>query len=155
MTNLFNLTIKKQEVSNDLSVCMLNILPKVKSLLCLLAINLVKVEIQIFQTVMRPHFGHLIKGSYLGASYTKLAPCLVWYQYIFWGWRYVFYLLRDPTRLLRWYVLHIYGWQLLATCHHPEKFDDHRHYDSEEKKCSTKYTNLINLYYQWKIEFIG
>ena len=31
----------------------------------------------------RPHVGHLIKGSCLGASYTKSAPCLVWCRYIF------------------------------------------------------------------------
>ena len=31
---------------------------------------------------MWPHVGHLIKGSCLGTSYTKLAPCLVWYRYI-------------------------------------------------------------------------
>ena len=36
-------------VSDDLSVCVLNILPKVSSLLPLLAINLVKGEIQSFK----------------------------------------------------------------------------------------------------------
>ena len=41
---------KQQEVGNDLSVCGLNILPKVSSLRRLLAINLVKVEMKIFQT---------------------------------------------------------------------------------------------------------
>ena len=35
----------QQEVRDDLSVCVLNILPKVSSLLSLLATNLVKVEI--------------------------------------------------------------------------------------------------------------
>ena len=45
----------------------------------LLAINLMKVEIKIFQTVMRPHVNHLIKVSSLATSYATLAPCLVWY----------------------------------------------------------------------------
>ena len=38
----------KQKVDDDLSVCMLNILPEANSLTSLLAINLIKVEIQIF-----------------------------------------------------------------------------------------------------------
>ena len=42
-----------------------------------------------------PHFGHLIKGSCLGVSYTKPAACLVWFPYIFCWWRHVFYLSRD------------------------------------------------------------
>ena len=45
----------------------------------LLVINLMKVEIKIFQTVMRPHVNHLIKVSSLATSYATLAPCLVWY----------------------------------------------------------------------------
>ena len=49
---------------------------------------------------MWPHVGHLIKGPCLGTSYTKLAPCLVWYQYIFCRYRYLFYLSRNPTRPL-------------------------------------------------------
>ena len=35
----------REEVGDDLSVCVLNVLPKVSSLPSLLAINLVKVEI--------------------------------------------------------------------------------------------------------------
>ena len=38
----------------------------------------------------RPHVGHLIKGSYLGASYNKSAPCLMWCWYIFCRLIYVF-----------------------------------------------------------------
>ena len=43
----------KQEVGKKLSVCVLNILPKVSNppSLSLLAINLAKMEIKIFQTV--------------------------------------------------------------------------------------------------------
>ena len=26
----------------------------------------------------------------------------------------------------------IYGWDFLAVCHHPDKFDDHRHCDSDD-----------------------
>ena len=43
--------------------------------------NLVKIENIDFSN--RPHVGHFIKGSCLGASYTKAAPCLVWCLYTF------------------------------------------------------------------------
>ena len=91
---------KQQEVGDGLSVCVLNILPKVSSLLSLLAINVMKVEIQIFQTVMSPHVGHLIKGSSLGTAHTTLAPCLVWYRYTFCRQKYVFYFSGDLKRSL-------------------------------------------------------
>ena len=55
----------------------------------------------------------------LGASYTSSAPCVVQYLYIFCRWKYVFYLSHDPQKPLLW--------ELLAACHHPEKFCDHRH----------------------------
>lgn len=42
----------KQEVVDDLSICVLNILCKVSSLSYLLAVNLTNMEIQIFQTLM-------------------------------------------------------------------------------------------------------
>ena len=42
---------KKQEVSDDLSICVLNILPKSSSVSSLVAINMMKMEIEIFQTV--------------------------------------------------------------------------------------------------------
>ena len=80
---------RKQELGDDLSVCVLNIVLKTSSLPSLLTVNLTKVEIQISQTVTRPHVGHFIKGSCLGASYTKSAPCLVWYPQIFCRWKYV------------------------------------------------------------------
>ena len=67
-------------------------------------------------------FVHLIKGSCLVAFYTKLTPCLVWCWSFFCKWRYLFYLPSDPTRTLRWDVMHIhgciYGWELLTACHH-------------------------------------
>ena len=94
-----------QEVGDDLSVCVLNILPKVSSLCDL----------------MWPHVVHLIKGSCLGASYTKLA----WCRYIFCSWRYVFYLSCNSTRPVRWNSM-----QFLAVCHHFENFGDHRYSDS-------------------------
>ena len=40
-----------QEAGNDLSICMVNLLPKVITLLRSVAIGLVKVEINIFQNV--------------------------------------------------------------------------------------------------------
>ena len=43
---------QSQGISKDLSICVRNSLPKVSSLPKLLAINLMKVEIQIFQTVI-------------------------------------------------------------------------------------------------------
>ena len=134
---------------------MLNIFPKVSSLPNLLALNFVKVEIWIFQTVTWCHVGHLIKGSCLRTSYTKLGPCLVWYQYISCRQRYVFYLSHDPITPLRWDVMLISWWELLAACHNPEKFGDHRHSNSYEEKCFIKNTNLINMYYHWKIELNG
>ena len=76
----------QQEVGDDLRVCMMNFLPKVSSLCDL----------------MWPDVHHLIKGSYLGACYTKLALLLVWCRYIFCRWRYVFDLSSDPTRPLCW-----------------------------------------------------
>ena len=86
----------------------------------LLAINLMKIEIEIFQTVPCHIFGHLIKGSCLGVSTTMWAPCLLWCRCMFCRWRYVFYLSRDPTGPFCWDVMRIYGRQLLATCHHPD-----------------------------------
>ena len=50
--NLYQSSVRlfkyEQEVGDNLSVCVLNILPKVSSLPNLLAINLVKVEIYIY-----------------------------------------------------------------------------------------------------------
>ena len=68
----------KQEVGDGLSVGVLNILPKVSSLPRLLATSLNERR----DMFMWPHDGHLIKGSCLGASYTKLTPSLMWYRYI-------------------------------------------------------------------------
>ena len=128
-------------------VCMLNIVPKVSSLPSLLPINLVKMEDIDFSN--RPHVGHLIKESCLGAS----EPCLVWCWCIFCRLRYVFYLSRDPTKRLHWDVMHIYGWELFAACHHTEKFGDHRHSEEKcsEEKCFIKNVDLINISYHWKI----
>ena len=97
----------------------------------------------------------LIKGSCFGASCTKSAPYLVWCWYIFCQWSYVFYLPYDPMRPLRWDVMHIYGWELLVACHHPEKFGEHRDFDSYEEKCFIKNMNLINTYCHRKIELIN
>ena len=51
--------------------------------------------------------------------------------------------------------MHIYDWELLAACQHPEKFDDHRHSDGYEEKCCIKNANLTNMYYHEKIELTG
>ena len=121
---------KKQEVSDDLSICVLNILPKSSSVSSLVAINLMKMEIEIFQKVTWPHVDNLIKRSCLGASNTESALCLSWCQNIFCRWRFAFYLSREPTRPLRWDVMHIYGWKILAACPCSKKFSDYRHFDS-------------------------
>ena len=69
---MFNHWYFRQEVDDDLSVCVLNIQQPTKF------INYKPRESRdiFFKTVMWPNIGHLIKGSCLGASYTKLAPCL-------------------------------------------------------------------------------
>ena len=54
----------KQEVGDDLNVCMLQLLPEASTLPSLVVIILVKAEIEIFQIVARPHFGHIVKASY-------------------------------------------------------------------------------------------
>ena len=141
----------KQEVGDDISVCTLNILHKVSSLPSLLAINLVKVEIWIVQWVTWPHVVHLTTELYLGASYTESNHWPVWCPYIFCCWRYVFYFSRDLTRLLNWSFMHICWWELLALCHHTEKFGDHSHSsDGLEEKCFIENMNLINMNCQWK-----
>ena len=134
-----SLTISSQcsiYVETRLFVCMLNILPKVSSLPSLLAINFVKME--NIHLSNRPHVGLLIKGSCLGATYTKTAPCLVWCRYIFCRLRYVFYFSHDPTKPIRWDVTHNHRWELLAACHHPKNFGDHRHSDKKRKNALSK-----------------
>ena len=58
----------------------------------------------------------------------------------------------DPTRPLCLVVIHIYRWELLSVCHHPERFHDHRH---QVGKCFIKNMNLIDMYYHWKMQLIG
>ena len=119
-------------VGTRLFVCTLNILPKISSPPSLLAINLVKME------NIQTSVGHLIKGSYLGASYTKTAPCLVWCRYIICKLRYLLSFSRDSTKSLRRDVMHIHQWELLAACHHPENVGDHRHSDKKRRNASSK-----------------
>ena len=77
-----------------------------------------------------------MKESCLRVSYTNSAPCLVCCPYIFCRWRYVFCLPLKPKRLLHWGSMHIYEWQLLAACHHPEKLAGSRLFDiNKEKLC--------------------
>ena len=140
---------KKQEVSDDLTVCVLNILRKACNISSLVAINLMKMEMEIFQTFTWPPVDHLIKGSCLGASNTQSALWLLWCRYIFCRWRFVFYLPREPVRPLHWDVMHIYQWELLATCRSSEESSDYRHFDSLEEKCFIKHMNHINMYCPW------
>ena len=67
----------------------------------------------------------------VGVSHSKLTPSLVWCPWVFHKWGYnVFNLSRDLTRPPHFEVMRIYGWELLALCHHPDKFGDHRHCDT-------------------------
>ena len=46
------------------------------------------------------------------------------------------------------YIYNIYGLELLAACHHPEKLADHIGIlIVKRKKCFIKNVNLINMYY--------
>ena len=67
----------------------------------------------------------------VGVSHGKLTPSLVWRPWVFhkWGCN-VFSLSRDLTRPPHFEVMRIYGWELPALCHHPEKFGDHTHCDT-------------------------
>ena len=73
-----------------------------------------------------------------GSLFHKLSPCLVGCRYIFCRWSFVFYLSRDPTKLICGDFMQIYGWELLPTCHHSYKFGDHRHSNSQKEKCFIK-----------------
>ena len=71
----------------------------------------------------------------MGTSCCKLVPCLVWCPWVFCRSRYnVFNLSRDLTWPFHCGVMQIYGWQLLALCHHPHKLCDHKHCGSGDKK---------------------
>ena len=74
------------------------------------------------------------------------APCLLWCWYIFCRWRYVFYLSLDPTKPLRWDVRRIYGWELLAACHHTETILKRKNTSS---KTSYKYTLILKEWVGW------
>ena len=143
---------KKRRSGDDFSICVLNIHSKASSLPNLLAINR---EIKILLTVTWSHVGHLIKGSCLGASYTKSAPSLMWCQY------------------------HTKGGDMCFICHVP--LQDHSVEMScifmgesssqyvttlkslvtigipivKKKNCFIKNMDLINMYFHWKIELIG
>ena len=64
----------------------------------------------------------------MGASHCKSVSCLVCWPWVFCRWGYkVFNLSRDLTSPPHWRVMQIYGWELIAECHHPSKFCDHKH----------------------------
>ena len=63
----------------------------------------------------------------IGASFCKSAPCLMWCPWTFCRWRYNTYnFTRNPTWTPPWGVMRIYGWELLAVCHHL----DHKYFDA-------------------------
>ena len=92
----------KQEVGDDLSVGVLNILPKINSLPSLLHINLVKVEIWSCDLM-------LVKGLCLGAS------CVVSIHSL------------QVDICILFVTVKI---SLIYMSDHPEKFGDHRHSDN-------------------------
>ena len=58
-------------------------------------------------------------------------PCLVWCPWIISKWRYnVINFSLDLTRPPYWGFIRINEWKLLAVCHHPDKFGDHRYFDN-------------------------
>ena len=68
----------------------------------------------------------------IGASDRKLAPCLVCCPEIYCKWiNNIFNLSLDLTWSLHWGVMQIYGWKLLAVCHHPDKSCDYKHWYGE------------------------
>ena len=77
----------------------------------------------------------------------------MWCWYIFYKWSYVFYLSLDPTRPLCWDVMCIYGWELLAACHHPEQFGDQGVLIVKRKnsssKTSYKYALTLKNWVDW------
>ena len=142
--NTFSFSLTLSPISSQYSIYVetkwlvgtLNNFRNFSSLPIFLAIKPVKMENIDFTN--RYHVGHLIKGSCLGTSYTYSAPCLVWYRYIFCRLRYVFHLSGDLTKPLRWDAMHIYGWKLLAACHHTKELGDHKHSDSKRKNPSSE-----------------
>ena len=68
----------KQEVSDDLMVCVLNLIPIVSILPSVLAESLVKLEIQNFKVITWP---------WAEASEGKSRLCLVWCSWTFFKWR--------------------------------------------------------------------
>ena len=69
----------------------------------------------------------------MGASHGNSAPCPVWCLWVLWKWRYnLFNFSCDLTRPPHWGVMRIYGWELLAPYHHPDKFCDHRCSDGRD-----------------------
>ena len=112
---------KNKKVGDDLSVCVLNILPKGSNLPSFFSYKPPERGDIDFSNIYVTSHWPLDQKSCLGA------PCLVWCWYIFCRWRYVFYLSHNSTRPLRYDFRHIYEWELLAACHHLETFGDHRH----------------------------
>ena len=82
----------------------------------------------------------------------KSASCQVWCPWVFCKWRYnVFNLSRDFTWSSQRRVILIYGWGLLAVCHHPDKSCDH----SEDIMFSICHVTSRKHMFKWLDEFIG
>ena len=67
----------------------------------------------------------------MGAPHFTSTPCLFWWPWVFCRWQYnLFNLSRDLKLQPHWGVLRIYALELVAVCHHPDMFYDHKHRDS-------------------------
>ena len=106
---------------------MLNLLPEVSTLPTVVAIKTCESgDI----TWSKDHVGFIIR-----APHDKLASCLMWCPWVFCKWRYnVFKLPCDLTKPAHWGIMWIHGCELLAVCHHPDKFGGHKNCDSGDIK---------------------
>ena len=90
----------------------------------------------------RTHVGHLTKGSCLGNSYTKLAPCLVWCRYIF-------------CRLRMYFIRHVIPQNHFVDMSCIFMGESTSQHVQWEEKCLIENLDLINMYCHWKIELTG
>ena len=72
--------------------------------------------------------GH--KALRVGFFQGESTPCLDWCPRVLFKRKYAFTLSRDFIRPPHWGVIGIHGWELLAVYYHPDKFGDHRYWNS-------------------------
>ena len=121
-------------------------------------LSIVEVVIYIFKIVVWFRVDHVIKrscGLKDGASQDMSGPCLVWCPSVFCKWRYnVFNKSRDFTWLPHWWVMQIYGWELLAVCHRHKSYD-HKHWDSGDVVFLIFHVTSIEDIFKGLCKFMG